>query len=108
MADQISVSRETLRAELGELELRLSASLAQLELRLIDRLADKSEVAALEAKHDALERLAVLKDGPEVKLLTEHEARLSLHEAWRNKVIGGVLVVGVIASAAAARAFGLG
>ena len=55
MADEqrISVSRETLRAELAEME-----------LRLIEKLASREQVAALEARLVLLERAALVKGGP--------------------------------------------
>lgn len=54
MADErISVSRETLRAELAEME-----------LRLIEKLASREQVAAIEARLGIVEKTALYRGGP--------------------------------------------
>ena len=54
MADErISVSREALRAELAEME-----------LRLIEKLASREQVAALEARLGIVEKSALYRGGP--------------------------------------------
>lgn len=54
MADErITVSREALRAELAEME-----------LRLIEKLASREQVAAVEARLAILEKTALVKGGP--------------------------------------------
>ena len=127
--EQISISRETLRAELGELELRLSGALTQLELRLIDRLADKTELAAAEARITSIERMGVMKDGPiagDVATLRQRvhdvenvsaarallvdefrksQTTLESLVGWRNKLGGGVAVATFLGAATALRVF---
>lgn len=129
MAEQISVSRETLRAELGELKLSFSDALAKLELRLLDRLADKAELAAVEAKVGALAQVALIKNGPVDRRVEDLHDRLHHLEAsstgrayldddyketrrevqglvrWRNMLAGGLLVLGAIGGGTAARVF---
>jgi hypothetical protein len=60
--ERISVSREMLRADLAEME-----------LRLIEKLASRESVAALDARVQILERTALIRGGPvddQVKKLT--------------------------------------
>lgn len=117
MAEQISISRETLRAELGEVKLSFTEALAALELRLLDRLADKATVSALEARLKALEERALIKGGPLVddvhkldkRLLSLEEKapdpRIDGLEAWRNRLGGAAAAALFLASAAALRVF---
>lgn len=70
--DRISISHATLRAELAELELRLTKALAQ----AVGAKADLSLVTSLELRVGALEREAVRQDDPlrrQVSALTRGE-----------------------------------
>lgn len=81
MAEQISISRETLRAELSDLKLSFNDAIAQLELRLIDRLADKAEVKALEVQFEALKQIAIVRGGPVDKKVDQLHDRVHTLEA---------------------------
>lgn len=99
----ITVSRETLRAELAALELRLATSLAALELRLLDRLADKATVDALAGRTTLLERTMLVRGGPMDELAHELDKRTTRLEEWRNRIAGGLAVVTIVGAANAAR-----
>jgi len=77
--ERISVSREALRAELAEME-----------LRLIEKLASREQVAALEARLTILERVALVKGG-EVETSVNRLKQVVKNDAELNQFLDGKL-----------------
>lgn len=72
-SNRISVSRDALRAELAEMELRLRSWLTE----QLSGKADMEMVIKLERDFDLLQKTALLQEGPLTKEVANHEAAIN-------------------------------
>lgn len=72
MNDDITVSRDALRAELAEQELRLRAFITE----KLETKADGAFVASMDQRLSSIERQAVMREGPLMREMKEAEDRV--------------------------------
>jgi hypothetical protein len=99
---RISVSQETLRAELAEMELRLIKSIGE-------QIADKASQEELRAlRHDVrnLEAQVPLQGRITAEFLDVQKEVQGLR-AWQAKIIGGLAVISMVVGVLASYATGL-
>lgn len=101
--DRISVSRDTLRAELGQLELRLVDRLTRelgkkADQRLVDQIV--SDVNSIK-EHGSPALVTAM------GTISTLNTKVENLEDWRNRFFGGLCVLAAGASAIAAKLLGL-
>lgn len=101
--DRISVSRDTLRAELGQLELRLVDRLTrELGKKADQRLVDQIVTDVNSIKEHGSPALVTA-----MGTISALNTKVESLEDWRNRFLGGLIVMGACASAVAAKLLGL-
>lgn len=101
--DRISVSRDTLRAELGQLELRLVDRLTrELGKKADQRLVDQIVTDVNSIKEHGSPALVTA-----MGTISTLNTKVENLEDWRNRFFGGLVVMGACAGAIAARLLGL-